>query len=390
MDDDTLTLDLDRVYLEIDSTRQQEAWQASQALATANSRWRAYLNQVCLATVQPWLESEYAAGQALPSPQPALLPTMWELVTGSAIEVGPWRFILVPTEAIDLEELRVPQEWVDVPSWVGDYYLTVQINLDEGWVHIANFTTHAQLRDKSQYDWRDRAYALKQGDAISDLNVLWIAQELYPEEVKRASVPALPSLPLDHANALIEQLGNVEAVPLPRLAIPFERWGALLAHGGWRSQIAHARWGRPTPLSALDWLSRGVTRLGRQLGWEAVSYEAAIAGARSDQATSTQTALTRQVNIDGMAYALQISPLSGLTGQSWRFALHPVQPGGRIPAGVSLRLLTEDLQPFERNEVMANEPAENIFIDVELTPGEGVVWETTPKASQYEPEILRF
>ncbi|PSO81051.1 MAG: hypothetical protein BRC41_15925 [Cyanobacteria bacterium QH_9_48_43] len=55
------------------------------------------------------------------APSPAL-PSFWEVVNGTAIALSGVRLVLIPSEAADLSELRVPQEWVDIPSWGGDYY----------------------------------------------------------------------------------------------------------------------------------------------------------------------------------------------------------------------------------------------------------------------------
>lgn len=386
MAEDLLTLDLSRVYLEIDETVQQLAWQASRGLSTPASCWRAYLNQLCLNTVSPWLEAESSLGRALSVPKPSLLPTLWEFVTGSAVVLGPWRFILLPTESIDLETLSVPQEWVDIPGWAGDYYLTVQANLDEGWLQVANFTTHRQLKEKGTYDWRDRTYRLDATVAIDDLNVLWVSQDLYPEEAKRMAVADLPALSKDQADSLIQRLGMANANSLPRLAIPFEPWAALLTHGGWRRQLAEHRWGRPERPSVIDWLTTSIDHLSQQIGWQTVSYTAATSSRGSDIAP-VQTALTRPISIANQAYQLEISPQGG---QVWRFALRSAVPGGLVPADLTLRLLTEDRHSFEGNEVTAYEPVESIFIDVELAPGEGIVWETQPIDNQYDPEILRF
>ncbi|MGF1568399.1 MAG: DUF1822 family protein [Nodosilinea sp.] len=389
MTDNLLTLDLSRVYLEIDAAVQQRAWQDSRGASTPASRWNSYLNQICIDTVLPWLEAESTPSRALTTPKPPLLPTIWELVTGSAVEVGPGRLILLPTESIDLETLEVPQEWVDIPTWVGDYYLTLQVNLDEGWLHVANFATHRQLKEKAEYSWQDRVYRQDASDTISDLNVLWVAQALYPAEVKRVAVAALPWLAKAEASSLIQRLGQTHTTPIPRLAIPFERWGALLAHGGWRRQLAETRWGRPSQPSVLDWLSASIDRVSQQVGWQAVSYEA-VAAARGHEGPQTQTALSRQVLIAGGTYLLQISPSVDQGTHGWRFELRNAVPAGQVPAGLTLRLLTEDLQPFENNEVTATEPIDSIFIDVELMPSEGIVWDTSPTADQYDAEILRF
>lgn len=397
MTEDMLTLDLGRVYLEIDARVQQRAWQTSQTLATPASRWRAYLNQLCLETVRPWLEAESSAGRAYPSPQPPLLPTIWELVDGTAVELGAWRYILLPTEAVDLETLDVPQEWVDIPQWIGDYYLTVLVNLDQGWVQVAHGATHYQIKQTARYDWRDRTYRLNAAEAIGDLNVLWVSQELYPEEVKRMAVAPLPTLAKAQADSLIQRLGQADTTPLPRLAVPFERWGALVAHGGWRRQLAATRWGEAASPSVLDWLGQQIDRLSQQVGWQGITLEAAGAGARGSGTASPQTALARHLTIEGETYLLQVSPQRNQDqinqdqgNQAWRFELRHLLPAGKVPPGLTLTLLTEDLQSFAGNQVTAHEPVESIYIDVELAPGEGLVWQTSPVADQYDSEILRF
>jgi hypothetical protein len=390
MTDHLQTLDLSQVYLEIDETTQQRAWQQSQTLATPASRWRAYLNQLALDAVIPWLATESGYGRALPSPKSALLPTIWELVTGAAVEVGPLRFVILPTETIDLEAMAIPQEWLDIPQWVGDYYLTLQVNVDEGWLRVSQFATHAQIKARANYDWRDRTYHLDASNAIGDLNVLWVSHDLYPEDVKRSAVAPLPALSQAQAQNLIQRLGQADATPLPRLAIPSDQWGALMAHGGWRRQLAETRWGRPTQGLVGDWISAQIDRLSQQVGWQSVVFQAATAGARSSATAAPSTALVRQITLAGGEYLLQIYPLPDQGDRAWRFELRSALPAGQVPAGFSLTLLTEDLQAFEGNTVTAPEATESLSIDLDLAPGEGIVWQTDPVSEQYDAEILWF
>ena len=79
-----------------------------------------------------------------------------------------------------------------------------------------------------------------------------------------------------------------------------------------------------------------------------------------------------------------------LANNVWRFELSSLAPGGLIPTGVTLRLLTEDLQPFENNEDTATAPVEQLYIEVALESGEGIVWEIEPTPEDYDREILRF
>jgi Protein of unknown function (DUF1822) len=74
----------------------------------------------------------------------------------------------------------------------------------------------------------------------------------------------------------------------------------------------------------------------------------------------------------------------------WRFQLRNATVGAAIPGGFKLRLLTEDLQPFPNNEDIATTAVEQLFVEVALEAGEGIVWEIEPLPENYDREILKF
>lgn len=108
------------------------------------------------------------------------------------------------------------------------------------------------------------------------------------------------------------------------------------------------------------------------------------------QNTESVQGLSRQLIIAGDTYELRIFPQGIGEDIIWRFELRNATPGGEIPVGFKLRLLTEDLQPFENNEDTAINPVDMLHLQVILEPGEGLVWETEPISEDYEREILRF
>jgi hypothetical protein len=146
--------------LEISPQQRSISWQQSQVCPTVWGRWNAYLNHLCLNAILPWLQADYlpTITAAIESSQ---LPQIWDLVNGSIMTIGTNRIAIIPTEAID-----VPQEWVDLPSWVADYYLGVQIASDLSELQIYGFVTHRQLKERGIYDFQDRTYTM----AIEDLN----------------------------------------------------------------------------------------------------------------------------------------------------------------------------------------------------------------------------
>ena len=388
---DAALYDLDSLYLEIKPRQSAQAWQRAQELSTPHARWCAYFNQLGLTTLMAWLQAEGL--QIKPALATPLQPTVWELMTGSAIECQGARLVILPSEALDGDELRVPQSWVDIPSWVGDYYLALQVNPDAGWVRFAGFATHQVLKSCGDYDWRDRTYSLAATDLTLDLNVLQIAQDLYPEAIKRTAVNALPELSVPQARQLISRLAAPTLLE-PRLAVSFEQWGALMAHGGWRRQLAEQRWGKVT-LPLRQWLTSGADRLANrlanqlanQLGWQQMSYQPAAATARGLEDSETASVLCRDLNIGGEVYTLQVRPLT-ISDNAWRVEL--TKAVGLIPVGVTLRLLTEDLQPFENNQAVATEAIDSLYVDVAVADQEGLVWQVQPLPSQYDQEILRF
>jgi len=361
------------------------SWQRSQGLGTDASRWNGYLNRLCLHTILDWLRQDYDA-RAAALPNAAALDSFWELVNGTAIALAGRRLILIPSEAIDADELRVPQEWVDIPSWAGDYYGAVQVDIDEGWMQLNGFATHRQLR-QGRYEESDRTYCLEDSDLIADFGVLWVSQQLAPQEITRALIQDLATLQTTQAENLIDRLGN-PAVVNPRLVIPFEQWGALVQHGGWRQRLAERRQGLPEQRSLIQWLRSGVSTLAQQAGWGQVEFQPSVAGARGE-ATSGGIALTRQLNIAELPYELMVAPMT-IEANTWRFTLRSLTTGGSIPAGFVLRLLTEDLQPFEGNEDRAEAAIDALFIEVALEPNEGLVWEVEPTPEGYDREILNL
>ncbi|MBW4605025.1 MAG: DUF1822 family protein [Calothrix sp. FI2-JRJ7] len=353
------------------------------SFSTPGTLWQARLNQMCLDAFLAWLREEQVENAIWTSQ--AALPSFWELINGTAIMCETIRIVLIPTAAIELEELRVPQEWVDIPSWVADYYIAAQV-VNGACVTITGYTTHRQLKTKGVYDAANRTYCLDEDDLIQDINVLWIARELCPEEILRESVASLPKLSLVQVNNLIERLGN-SAVVFPRIAVPFQLWGALIEHGGWRQGLYERRQGWEEQWSIQQWLQTGVSNLAQQLGWEITPT---LRGVRSREPDKSSICLSRRLTLAGNPYELRIFPKRNLEDHIWRFELRSVNRNEMIPPGFKLRVLTEDLQPFTNNEHTAKNAIAKLYVDVVVSAGEGLVWEVEPIADGYDSEILRF
>ncbi|HEY9704222.1 MAG TPA: DUF1822 family protein, partial [Allocoleopsis sp.] len=158
------------------------------------------------------------------------IPEIWEFVNGSSVTFKPpnsslkKRLILIPSEQIDMDEFTIPQEWVDIPNWAGDYYVAVQVDFEEKYLHIWGYVSRQTLKQKKDYDPIFRNYYVDADYLIDEMNLLWIAAEICAE---KGDVELLGELSLQEGESLINQLSKVSRYS-PRLDVDFERWGKLL------------------------------------------------------------------------------------------------------------------------------------------------------------------
>lgn len=226
-----------QLWLEISTSAQANAWQHSQLIQSPRGRWQVYLNQLCLRTLLDWIQSERST-DVLAWPLEGASPVSWELVNGSVITLGDRKLALIPIEGVGHDEIEVPQEWIDIESWAADYYLAVQVNVEEGWLEYWGYTTHQRLKTLSDYDSMERLYSLSAEALVQDINALWTTLEFCPTAETQTDLEPLADLSDIQADGLIERLSEAE---FPRLSVPFFQWGALLANAAWRQRLQEQR-----------------------------------------------------------------------------------------------------------------------------------------------------
>lgn len=267
------------LVLELTQEIMDRAWSQTSNTGSATSRWQSYLNQVVLDAFLPWLKMEEDSA-AKAGFERAAQADIWELVNGSAIALKDAKLVLIPSEAEDLSELRVPQEWVDLAEWSADYYLAVQINVDAGYVRIWGYATHQQLKSTGDLSYSDRTYTLADDDLITDISALWVARALCPDEVTQAALEPIASgkLSSTQVDNLIERLGNQSL--LPRLAVPFSTWAALIQNPRNCRRLAATRRGTPARTPVMQWLQQGMANLSNDFGWRQIEMAPSAIGAR--------------------------------------------------------------------------------------------------------------
>lgn len=338
------------LWLEILPELDSSSWQSSQSYANVHTRWRAYLNQLTLDAFLSYLESDKDfLFSVWPSAQTSA--KFWELFNGSAITVGQKRLVLIPTEIFDDEELRVPQEWVDIPDLAADYYFAVQVIPDEQSLRIWSYTTHQNLKQKASYDFRDRTYSLSAKDLIKNISVFWVSYELCQQEITQEKLQQLPQIPVNQGENLVKRLGNKEVIE-PRLEVPFLTWAALLQEDAWRSQLCDTRLGIETKKS-VD-LTRWLENI-FEAGWETLEEifpQGNLTGGYRRNNSPSGVKRAKYIEISpNHQIILQVEFFPKPNGSSQVvIKLSPQQGDRYLPANIELRLLypNEEIIDFVR------------------------------------------
>jgi hypothetical protein len=362
-------LEPDEWTMEISAEMRDRAWRDSQAQGKPAGRWTAYLNRLCLNVFQQlWAELE---PQASPQPWPSLetLPSYWEFTNGTAISIGAHRLVVIPTEALDSSELTVPQEWVDIPSWAGDYYVCAQIDPPAERLQILGYVTHRQLKTQGTYDAFERHYCIETDELIAWDGFEPSYRQYSPSETQVSIAPLPPPEPVQ-ITQLIQRLVAPQVL-LPRLALPFPLWGAMLENEALRQQLYGASIGEQassvTKLS--NWLIGQVEQ-----SWQGLEtllsppQWAATRQLRSIQASAapvqTQTLGKRLLETMPLVLSVSITPLES---EVFRVLLKLDPALGDGSEAVTVRLLSESGEALSEQTAA---PREMIRIQFSANLGE--------------------
>ena len=368
----------EQLLLEFTRQEREQTWQEIQNRNYLNvtAGWQMYLNYLCLHTLVNYFHQEQDFNFSPQVWKESELPNFWQILTGTAIELNQQRLIIIPQEEKSCSELRVPREWVDIPGWAGNYYLGIEMNLEQCWMRVWGYTTYEQLRTKGQYDAVDKTYSLPAEELNEELTALWTMVEFdwdcqlqlaplalgeYTNSQKTLE-PFLTSLSVDEVTALLAKLNRGDRGWL-RLNLPFEEWRALITDDRWRHKIYQQHKlmkNSQLPTSTINlsqWLEGTFT-----LGWQSLTefiYSATgvTAYAFRSFSESIPSAVEGVKLLDlGMQLGNRsVALLIGMTPEEdnkigIRVQLHPAKEESHLPTNIKLALLNqsgETLQEFE-------------------------------------------
>ncbi len=151
---------------------------------------RIFLNSLCLEIILPTITDIFDVKPSSVDSKKIKQQhqKIWQSLNGVGIDLpDQCRLVLIPTEDFDTEELRLKQEWLNNPKLIGDFYLAVQVSLEESWLRVWGFTSHKELKEQGDYDISDGSYAIDRSD-------LWFNLETIPAIVHQKLPLRLPTL----------------------------------------------------------------------------------------------------------------------------------------------------------------------------------------------------
>ncbi len=334
-----------QLYLEILSEDQKLAWQESQQLTDSNSQWRSYLNRLLLNSFVSYLQEDQLLSTTTASQEK--LTSIWSLLDGTLLVINGQKFLLLPTETIDDDEIRVPQEWVDIPSWIADYYIFAEINPDEEWIRIKGYTTHLQIKQQGCYDSIFREYSLTSEQLTEDLNVLWLSQQFCTAEVRKMGVNMINDINPQQAENLIQRLGNPEVI-FPRLEIPFSLWGKLLENEDYLHHVSQLRQGQQKIRISITKLSEWGKNIIDEL-WQPPSN---FVYSRTEKNVIENSQIKQKaITIDNqqVILVLEISEENN-NKRSIKIELYPCENSRYLPANIQLTLISSEGQVLKSTQ----------------------------------------
>lgn len=358
----------EQIFLEFSQSQREKVWQQIQKhnYSNATARWRSFLNYLCVNTILEYLQNEIdLQSQNLRIWQENDLPSIWNLLNGVAIELNSARLILIPQEANDFSELRVPREWIDLPQWVGNYYLAIEINLSECWLRICGYTTHQQLQEIGKHDLTDETYTIAIEELTEDLTAMLTAMEIFPTQ--KTVVETLPILSTTEIEALFK-IFNQSKPYSPRLDVPFTKWGAFIGNDRLRNELYQQQQKQDTTEKITQLITNTTVNLGQWFnsvfasGWQ--SLDALINPRQGNLAFAFRQGVSeRELTVEaakiidlGVQLGNQsVALLIGFTLEkdnkiAIRIQLHPADGETYLPQKIKLCLFSRSgkmLQKFE-------------------------------------------
>lgn len=354
MVNDWLELTPDSIWLEIPADIQEDSWAKSTAFTDASLRQRVYINYLCQKIVLAYLQSEIPSATLVANQE-----DFWQLgVNGFAIKLEEKMVIVIASETLDIEAMEIPQEWIDIPQLIGDYYLAVQVNTTENFLRIWGSTTHKDIKEKGQYLKRNLNYSLSKNQVKSGLNSFDLWREDESQSVKIEQEKIEKKLSLDRLTTLLDILANPELI-FPRKAVAFEEWSAVIVNSNWRKILITRR--QKSPVKLTNWFDHHFP-----IDWQSLAEFSSLRLIPAFKNAEIKRIKDLGVELLGHPLALMITIGKIQESFSVQTSVYTTGEKTTLPSQLKLSILTETGQVFREVSAGDNDEFIRYRFDAEL------------------------
>jgi hypothetical protein len=341
----TFDLNPESLWLEISETAQDLAWKQASLLPSLVQQ-RAYLNLLCQTTLLSESVEHFAGVKLIENRS-----IFWELgIDGFSALLDAQRLVIVPSDALEIDELRIHQEWVDIPDLVADYYLAAQVDPTEKLIRIWGYTTYPQLKEMGHYSSRDRTYSLERDAVIEDINSLWLRRQHFSVESTQSPILEPSPVSLDVLTQSLEKLADPTLI-FPRRAVAFDLWAAIVSNENWRQMLIERRRRLAKPLTAPE----AVNHLGQwfenrfEAGWQTIHQAIAPHLIGAFMINQVKRAKLLDLTVELLNYQVALMITLGKTEDSTtvQASVYPTGEQTALPPNLKLSILTQTGEVFK-------------------------------------------
>ncbi|MGL5196042.1 MAG: DUF1822 family protein, partial [Chroococcales cyanobacterium] len=313
----------DELYFNLSVEMQAQAWQQSRCHSNPIARNQAYLGYLCLQGFIQWVSQRFEGDFHEARPYVNDLESLWEFIEGVPIALGKNKLVLIPSQTLNPDDLIVPQEWMDIPELRADFYVAVQVNLDDEdedcWMAVRGVVTNLELEKRATYTRNRRLYTLSPEDWHEDLSFLWETLGIYYAK------PVSPLAPMSYTTVKEAVRALSPAAlrsPRLRLQLPFAQWGGLMANETWRKELYQQR---VKPPALTQWFQTQGSAIATELiaiGWQV--YHEVFGGSqfartfrRAPVEPKAIVSRVKQLELGEEAIALVIDLMEDTEGNLW-------------------------------------------------------------------------
>jgi hypothetical protein len=342
---DMFDLNPESLWIEIPEAAQDLAWKQA-SLLSASVRQRTYLNLLCQTILFSENIEHFADARPIGDRS-----NFWELgIDGFSVLLDVQRFVVVPSDALEIDELRIPQEWVDIPDLVADYYLAAQVDTTEKLLRIWGYTTHRHLKEAGHYDPCDRTYSLERDAVIEDINSLWLRRRHFSAESTQSPIFEPSPVSLDVLAQSLEKLADPMLI-FPRRAVAFDLWAAIVGNENWRRMLIERR--RLLAKPSIE--PEAVNHLGQwfenrfEAGWQTIHQYIAPQLIGAFMINQVKRAKLLDLTVELLNYQVALMITLGKTEDSTtvQASVYPTGEQTALPPNLKLSILTQSGEVFK-------------------------------------------